>query len=246
MATTDVEMVIKECQPTDESEAAKISARLVNEFFEKSHKVLKKHKINRKRAAAGKLEADIILIRDAGHLLPKFFNINKKYGLKFCSLADMPVERGISRLAGMEIVVLPPPSKNLKEDSEMRVNRLIEVLSSYDCFYIHIKGPDEPGHDGNFDLKARLISIIDEYFLGKLLERIDLEKHILCVTSDHSTPCKMKTHSDDPVPILISGNKIQSDPVQQFSERECKKGSLGILDRGTELMPKLVHYMKTQ
>ncbi|NIU39489.1 hypothetical protein GWN65_05875, partial [Candidatus Bathyarchaeota archaeon] len=67
---------------------------------------------------------------------------------------------------------------------------------------------------------------------------------VICVTADHSTPCKLKAHSDDPVPVLISGNKIQADEVKKFSEKECKKGELGILPRGTELMPKLITYLK--
>jgi 2,3-bisphosphoglycerate-independent phosphoglycerate mutase len=46
------------------------------------------------------------------------------------------------------------------------------------------------------------------------------------------------------VPILISGNKIQADKVQRFSEKECKKGELGILLHGTELMPKLIMHLK--
>ncbi len=243
MAETNIEMILEDCQPMDETEEARISARLVNEFFETSHKVLEKHKINRNRAAKGMLKANIILLRDAGHLLPKFFDINKKFGLKFVSLADMPVEKGISKLAGMKIILLSPPSANLKRDCRMRVDKLLKVLPFYDCFYIHIKGPDEPGHDGNFDLKARLISTIDRYFLGILLDKIKLEEHLLCVTSDHSTPCKMKTHSDDPVPVVISGNDIQGDAVDEFSEKACINGSLGVLESGTELMPKLISYL---
>lgn len=244
MAEAEVEMVLKDCQPLDESEEAKISARLVNEFVEKSHSILEGHQINKHRAEEGELEANIMLTRDAGHLLPQFYDINEEYGLKFVSLPDMPVERGISELAGMDMVVLPPPSGDIEKDCEIRVNKLLAVLQYYDCFYIHIKGPDEPGHDGKFDVKKKLISMIDKHFLGKLLERIDLDNYVLCVTSDHSTPCKLKAHSDEPVPLLISGNEIQGDAVQKFSEPECEKGSLGILDRGTKLMPKLVGLLK--
>jgi len=79
-----------------------------------------------------------------------------------------------------------------------------------------------------------------------MLQRIKLEECVVCVTADHSTPCKLKAHSDDPVPLLISGNKIEGDKVQKFSEKECKKGKLGILERGTELMPKLIMQLKSK
>ena len=82
--------------------------------------------------------------------------------------------------------------------------------------------------------------------MGALLERIQLEDYIISVTADHSTPFKLKAHTDDPVPLLISGNKIRGDNVSKFSEKECRKGSLGILEHGTELMPKLMGFLKTQ
>jgi 2,3-bisphosphoglycerate-independent phosphoglycerate mutase len=244
VAEEKVEMILKKCEPLDETEEANISAKLVNEFTEKSHKVLEEDKINKKRDAEGKLKANVILSRDAGHLLPKFFNISEKYGFRFISLTDMPVERGISKLAGMEMTALPPPSGDLEKDSVLRVKKLLELLPSYDCFYIHIKGPDEPGHDGDFERKTELIATIDKYFFGGLLEKIKLEENIICVTADHSTPCKLKGHSDDPVPLLIAGNKIKGDKVSKFSEKDCKKGSLGVLQHGTELMPKLISFLK--
>ncbi|MFQ6074272.1 MAG: alkaline phosphatase family protein [Candidatus Bathyarchaeia archaeon] len=245
VAETEAEMILKKCEPMEETEEARISARLVNEFVEKSHIVLDKHYVNKKRVAEGKLKANLILTRDAGHLLPKFFDINKRYNVHFASLTDMPIERGISKLAGMRMAVLPPPSHDLRKDCTLRVKKLLDLLAFHDCFYIHIKGPDEPGHDGKFDLKTYMIAVIDKYFFETLLQGIRLEDYIICVTADHSTPCKLGAHSDDPVPLLISGNKIKGDNVYKFSEKECRRGGLGVLEHGTELMPKLISFLKT-
>jgi 2,3-bisphosphoglycerate-independent phosphoglycerate mutase len=44
--------------------------------------------------------------------------------------------------------------------------------------------------------------------------------------------------------VLISGGKIKDEKIAKFSERECKNGSLGILDHGYELMPKLMKLLK--
>jgi len=244
VAKAKVEMTLKKCEPMDNSEEAKISAALVNEFVEKSHIALDEHEVNRKRAAAGKLKANVILTRDAGNTLPRFPSLSERYGVSFVCLADMPVERGISKLAGMSLVDLPPPSGDLKRDCRLRVRRLLKVLPSHDCFYIHIKGPDEPGHDGNFNLKTQLIATIDGHFFGELLPNIELKNCVICVTADHSTPSELRAHSDAPVPLLISGNKIRGDGSSRFSERECRRGSLGILRHGTELMPKLMGFLK--
>jgi 2,3-bisphosphoglycerate-independent phosphoglycerate mutase len=185
-----------------------------------------------------------VLTRDAGHLLPKFFNINQHYHVDFAALADMHTERGIAQLAGMDSMLLPPPSGNLQKDCEIRVKALLDVLPHHDCFYIHLKGPDEPGHDGNYALKTQIISAIDKYFFGPLLKQISLKDNLICITADHATPCELKVHSDTPVPILISGDMLGGGKAIKFSEKECAKGSLGTLDRGCELMPKLMELIK--
>jgi len=244
VAKPEFEMILKKCVPLKDTAEAKRAAQLVNEFTEKSHEVLERHNVNKRREAEGKLKANVILSRDAGDKVPKFFSINERYGVKFVCLADMPVERGISRLAGMHLVDLPPPTKDVEADCKLRIRKLMEIFDSFDCFYIHIKGPDEPGHDGDFKRKAEVIRQVDKFFLGELLSRINLKETVICVTADHSTPCSLKAHSDDPVPLLIAGGNIKPDGIKKFSEKECKNGSLGILQHGTELIPLLIKTIK--
>ena len=244
VAERNTQMTLKRCKSMDKSDEAKVSAALVNEFIQKSHALLDKHETNRNRASKGKLKANVILTRDAGSSLPNFFKIDERYNVRFACLADMPVEMGIGKLVGMSLIDLPPPSRDLKRDSLLRVKKLLEILPLYDCVYIHIKSPDEPGHDGNFMLKKQLIELIDENFFGELLRKINLRDYLICVTADHSTPCMLRAHSDDPVPVLISGNKMHDDKIPKFCETDCLKGSLGVLQKGTQLMPILMDFLK--
>lgn len=244
VAETNVEMVLKKCVPMDDSEGARISADLVNEFTEKSHLLWENHPVNKKRVAEGKLKANVVLSRDAGSLLPKFFNINERYGVDFAALADMHAEKGIAKLAGMQAFLLPPPTGDLEKDCEIRVKRLLDVMPKHDCFYIHLKGPDEPGHDGNCHVKTDIISAIDKYFFGNLLPQVALKDVLFCITADHATPCGLKVHSDTPVPLLISGGTVTDDCISKFCEKECAKGSFGLVERGCELMPKLMKLLK--
>lgn len=244
VATPDAEMVLKKCIATENSEGAKTSAQLVNEFINKTHELWENHEINQKRAADGKLKANVLLTRDAAHLLPNFFNINERYKVSFAALADMQAESGIAHLAGMTASLLPPPSGNLRQDCKIRVKRILEILPKHDCFYIHLKGTDEPGHDGDCRRKTAVISAIDKYFFGQLLSEINLKDFVICVTSDHATPCSMKVHSDTAVPVLISGNNMKRDKVTKFCEKECKKGSLGVLKSGFLLVPILMETIR--
>ena len=104
-------------------------------------------------------------------------------------------------------------------------------------------GRDEPGHDGDWNKKKASIEAIDKYFFGSLLPHLKLKECIVAVTADHSTPCKLKAHSPDPVPLILSGGGIKSDGTLSFSEKAAKEGSLGEL-LGKDLMGLLIKYAK--
>ena len=237
---------IKWSVPLDESVEARRAAELVNEFTMKSREVLEAHPVNAKREAEGKPKANAVLCRDAGDRLPRLEPMEKLYGLSFACLADMPVEKGIARLAGMSVVELPPPSGDPRADYELRLRRLLSLAESYDAFYIHLKGPDEPGHDGDAERKVKALELVDESFFKPLLDSIDLSRVVLCVTSDHATPCSLKAHSDDPVPVAVCGGGVEPDDVPYFSEATCAKGRLGLLEHGVELMPLLARFIKAE
>lgn len=227
----------------EDSKEAQEAAKLTNEFIQKSRAVLEESAVNRNRLTKGKLPANCILTRDGGDSLPKFPPIWELYGVKFASFVEMPVEKGIALLTGMEVVELPLPTGHLDVDYPVRAKVALKTKDKFDGLYIHIKGPDEPAHDGDALKKKEIIETIDRFFFGNLLPKIDMEKTIITVTADHSTPCSLKAHSADPVPLLIAGGDIEADKIDTFSERTCKEGSLGIIE-GNQLMKILIDLAK--
>ncbi|MBM3250119.1 MAG: 2,3-bisphosphoglycerate-independent phosphoglycerate mutase [Candidatus Omnitrophica bacterium] len=222
---------------------AQEAAKLLNEFTQKSHKALSEAAVNKKRVAEGKMPGNIILSRDAGDHLPKFPPLSELYRLKFGSFVQMPVEKGIALLTGIDIIDVPQSSGHLDVDYPVWAKLAIESCKTYDGIYIHIKGPDEPAHDGNFMLKKEIIEAIDKYFFGALLPSLDIQNTVIAVTADHSTACKVKAHTADPVPLLISGGNIKSDGSLSFSEKAATHGSIGAI-KGVEIMPLLVKSAK--
>ncbi|MCM8792828.1 MAG: alkaline phosphatase family protein, partial [Candidatus Omnitrophica bacterium] len=153
----------------EDDSGVKLAAFLLNEFTLKSHQVLKESIINKKRLSQDKLPANIILARDAGDHLPKFPSIKELYGINFGSFVQMPVEKGIALLCGIEIVEVPQATGHLDVDYPIWAKLALESIKKYDGLYIHIKGPDEPAHDGDYLKKKEVIEAIDRFFFAKLL-----------------------------------------------------------------------------
>lgn len=239
------EAKIAECKPLDQSPEALRAAKLVNEFTKKAMEVLSKHPINYERRRRGLLPANVILCRDASNEKPRLKSISELYGLKIACLAEMPVERGIAVAAGMELIPIPPMSGNVEVDYKLRAESTLESLSKHDGVYVHLKGPDEAGHEGDPMRKVKSIEDMDKHFFSIVIDNIDLKEVIVVVTSDHATPCTLRSHSDDPVPILIAGGSVEPDDANEFDEETCRKGSLGIM-RGVDIMPKVVELLKAE
>ena len=246
IALPTFEKVLLKAEPVEGKEndpASALGAELTNEFTEKVREILNNSEINKKRIKEGKLPANVILSRDAGSSLPKFPQINSLYNMRMGCFVEMPVEKGIALLTGMEVVDIPLPSGDLKNDYILRANKVKEAMASYDALYIHIKGPDEPAHDGDVKAKIDSIEAIDKFFFAELLSKIDLDNTVIAVTADHSTPCIKKAHTDDPVPLMIVSKTQKNDGLDIFSETSSRKGSIGEIG-GMEIMSLLVEAAK--
>jgi 2,3-bisphosphoglycerate-independent phosphoglycerate mutase len=228
---------IPKCDPLDDSSEAIKSAALVNEFGFKTRHVLDSHPVNLQRRKQGKKPANFVLMRDAGTSKPRVQSFREKWGLKAAMIADLPAELGIGRLLRMEVREIPPGTS--LEDYRRRAELVLRLAGEYDFVYVHLKGPDEPGHDGLNDLKKQRIEEIDGGFFAHLRMAAKLQRTVLCVTCDHSTPWKDKGHSNDPVPVLVAGGSIKPDGSNRFTETNASSGHFEKMERGSLLLPRL-------
>ena len=237
-AVTDF-LKIEKCFPLDETSSSKLTANLVNEFTAQSLSIMKKSEVNQQRSKKGKKLLNSILLRDAGNKLPIVKPINDLYAMKFSCIVDMPVEIGIS-----EILKMKTYSAGGLADYEKKAYVAANALNEQNAIYVHLKGPDEFGHDGDSKGKMRNIEDIDRKFFGTLLDNIDTAKVVVIISADHSTPCIMKGHSDDPVPLLISGDVITNDDTQRYTEIEAKKGAMGLIE-GAQVVKTGINIIKS-
>jgi 2,3-bisphosphoglycerate-independent phosphoglycerate mutase len=222
---------IPKCKALTQTKRAIQTSKLLNMFAARVYDLLKDHPTNLKRREQGYLPANFLLMRDAGTKIPEVKKLRAKFGMRSVALADMPVELGIAKVVGMDTVTFSP-DRSIEGYSE-RARRAMELVSRYDMVYVHLKGPDEPGHDGDFKGKREAIESIDSGFFGGLT---GLESIMVCVTADHSTPVSAMGHTDDPVPLLIAGPDVTPDGSLRFTESYAAKGELGTLKHAYEIL----------
>jgi 2,3-bisphosphoglycerate-independent phosphoglycerate mutase len=230
-------------EPLEDTPEARRAAELTNAFVEGSHRILDRSDVNATRRSAGKLPGNLILTRDGGDHVPRLQPIKERFGPAWGCFVEMPVERGIALLLGMDEV-----KADRLDGSDEAFGRwaslAAEALEGYDALYVHIKGPDIPAHDGRAEDKRDVISAIDRAFFGEVLPRLDANRTVVAVTADHSTSCPRKAHTDDPVPLVVAGPGVSADAPAKFGERASREGSLGAL-RGVDILPNLVELLRS-
>jgi len=232
-------MKIEKCIPLEQTENAASAAILVNEFTEQSLEIMKKSDVNKQRSQKNKKLLNSILLRDAGNKYPNVKPINDLHSMNFSCIVDMPVEVGISNILKMKTF-----NAGGLTDYEEKASVAAQATETENAIYVHLKGPDDFGHDGDAIGKMKNIEEIDKRFFGTLLDHIDVSKIAVMISADHSTPCIYKGHSDDPVPLLISGDMIANDDAQRFTEAEAKKGAIGLIE-GAQVVKTAIDFFKT-
>ncbi len=182
------------------------TAKIVAQFVAKAQTTL-----------AGHHPANMILLRGFSQL-PQFPTMGEVYKLKPAAIASYPMYRGLAKLMGMDVL-------QTGTSIEDEIATLKQEYANYDYFFLHIKGADAAGEDGDFDRKVRVIEEVDR----ALPSLMDVKPDVLVITGDHSTPALLKAHSWHPIPVLLHSKWCRPDKVCQFSESACSSGGLGRL-----------------
>ncbi|MGI0139950.1 MAG: alkaline phosphatase family protein [Thermoplasmata archaeon] len=242
-ARTNAEPRIPLVRPEQRTREAERTAAATNEFLTRAAGVLASHPANARRALGGKKVANGLLVRNAGTLpSPPPRPWAELWGVRGAAVTEMPVERGIARLLGLRDEYVGPMGVDREGGYRERAERTARALERSSFVYVHLKGPDEPGHDGDARRKQEVIEAIDRSFFGPLLRAIDRRRVRVAITADHATPTILRGHSDDPVPLLLLGADVPSSGSGSsvtFGEPAAACGRLGHL-RGRDVMPLLL------
>jgi len=213
--------------PLDRSDpAAERTAAAVNELTRESYEALKDLNINRRRIAAGKPPANVILLRGSSEL-PHLQPLSSIYGVRGAVIAGGALYRGIALACGMEPIDVGGATGGLDTDLSAKAAAALAALDRYDYVFVHVKGTDNAGHDKDAQAKRAFIERIDRELIGPLVGPVEEGRIHIAFTGDHTTPIDFGDHTDEPVPVLLAGPNVLTDEARRFSERAAGQGGLG-------------------
>ena len=204
---------IQPLQNASDPAASRRTADLANRFIDQARDALKEQR-----------PANMVLLRGLD-MRPALPSMKEVFGLRAAAIAVYPMYRGLGKLVGMTAL---PSGKTLSDEFDA----LAKAWPDYDFFYLHYKYTDSRGEDGDFAAKVAAIEEFDQH----VPRALDLQPDVLVVTGDHSTPALLRAHSWHPVPTMLYSRYCRCDDVQEYSERACHRGGLGVI-RAADLMP---------
>jgi 2,3-bisphosphoglycerate-independent phosphoglycerate mutase len=210
------------------------TADLINDLILRSQELLKNHPLNLQRIADGKDAANSIWPWSPGYR-PQMEPLADKYPQikSGAVISAVDLIRGIGYYAGLRRIMVEGATGLYDTNYENKVAAALDALRTDDFVYLHIEASDEAGHEGDVKLKTTTIENLDSRAVGPVYEAVKAwdEPVAIAVLPDHPTPCKLRTHTSEPIPFLIWYPGITPDKVATFDEIAAKEGSYGLLEK---------------
>ena len=223
------------------TEVSDNTAQLLNNLIFKSQELLENHPVNIKRKANGKEPGNSIWPWSPGYK-PAMPTLYEMFGIKKSAvISAVDLIHGIGVYAGMKVIHVEGVTGLYNINYKGKAKAVIESLKENDLVYLRIEASDEAGHEGDVELKTKTIEYLDNRIVKFIIEEIEKmdENVAIAILPDHPTPCAKKTHTREPVPVIIYYKGIKPDSVEVYDEFAVADGSLGFMT-GNEFITKFL------
>ncbi|MCU4157251.1 cofactor-independent phosphoglycerate mutase [Carboxylicivirga sp. A043] len=214
------------------------TVKLLRQLMFASNELLSNHPVNVRRHAEGKPVANMIWPWSPG-FKPQMPSINEMYGLnKGAVISAVDLIHGLGKLGGLQSIFVEGATGLYTTNYSGKAEAALKALDEgHDYVFLHIEAPDEAGHEGDVELKIRTLEDIDAKVVKPVLTYLEENKEDISVAflPDHPTPCEVRTHTREHVPLMIYRPQAPADGVKVYDEQSVKAGSIGFLNQ-TEFM----------
>ena len=200
-------------------------------MMEKSYDILSKHPVNLARMARGENPANSIWFWGPG-TKPALANFEEKTGKHAAMISAVDLLKGIAVGSGMTNISVPGADGTLHTNYEGKAQAAIDAVltGGFDMVYIHVEATDEMGHQGSVPLKIEGIEYLDSRIIApvcKALDAVGCEYRML-VLPDHPTPCRVRTHTADPVPYLLYDSTCPISGPDTYNEKSAAATGISV------------------
>jgi 2,3-bisphosphoglycerate-independent phosphoglycerate mutase len=216
--------------PRPVDQGAALTARRLNELYQRALPILESHPVNAARRAAGKDAADAIWTWSPGRRQP-LKTLRELYGVDGAVISAVDLIMGLGVCVGMDLIRVPGATGLSDTNYEGKAQACLDALADHDLVYVHVEATDEAGHARDLDLKIRCIEYLDQRLVGVILAGLEARgiTATIAVLPDHPTPVATGQHGRDPVPVAILRPGDAPDSTECYDEEQGKRGSLGMM-----------------
>jgi len=210
------------------------NSEIISDLIQRSKDILNGHEINKVRIDLGESPANMIWLWGCGPKpsMPLFKN---QFGLEGAVISAVDLIKGIGRIIGLKVIEVAGANGYYDTNYLGKAQGALEALQECDFVFVHIEATDEAGHNQDLRMKITCLERIDKLVVGSMTRELEGSEYRILITPDHPTPISKRTHTDEPVPFLISGSGIESNNFSAYSEIEAQNSPL-YFDKGQDLM----------
>jgi 2,3-bisphosphoglycerate-independent phosphoglycerate mutase len=207
----------------------------IRDLMAGSQEFLPELEVNQVRKDLGENPATSIWLWGQGQK-PVMDRFKKIYGLDGAAITAVDLVRGLGKLIGWKILEVEKATGWVDTNYQGKAEAACRALDEVDIVVVHVEGPDESGHVGDYKNKIYALEQIDRQIVKPVFDKLNTFKEWrMMVLPDHPTPVALKTHTADPVPFVLAGTGIHAGEKESFTETQAAGTGLKI-DRGWELM----------
>jgi 2,3-bisphosphoglycerate-independent phosphoglycerate mutase len=211
-------------------------------ILEAACKLLENHPVNKQRIQKGELAANSIWLWGEGKA-PTMPTIEEQFGLQGSLISAVDLLKGIAVYGGLDIINVEGATGYLDTNYAGKAAAALDALVHQDFVFVHVEAPDEAGHKGSIPEKIKAIEDFDSKIVKPIfagLQSMEKQDFRLVVCMDHLTPISIRTHSDQPVPVLLYDSRQQGPQSGlPYSEKSAEKTGM-LLSSGRDFFYKLL------
>ncbi|MDD3296406.1 MAG: cofactor-independent phosphoglycerate mutase [Candidatus Omnitrophica bacterium] len=210
------------------------NSEVIIDLMNKSREILRGHEINKVRIDLGEGPANMIWLWGCGPkpALPSF---QSQFGVKGAVISAVDLIKGIGKITGLEVLKIEGANGYYDTNYLGKAKGALKALEANDFVFVHIEATDEAGHNQDLRMKITCLERIDKFVVATIVEALKEQDYRILIVPDHPTPIEKRTHTDEPVPFLISGKGIASGGFSFYSEMDAQGSSL-YFNKGVDLL----------